>query len=483
MFEPTPPHNFEIEMGLLAALMSSPRAFDRICNTTQVEHFADDRHQAIYEAIATLSIKGKQVNAATLKTYFDASGTLADIGGTEYLARLQASAVTLINVEDYAAMLRDLWQRRTLMSLAVDLKATAAAPVFDSSADELIEQVMLDLEDVRSSSETGALASIDAAMESGYEMADEAHKRGGGLIGIPTGFIDIDEAMGGLEPGAVYVVAGRPSMGKSALALWMAWQAGRWMANNPVPWDKESKPGAGVYFASLEMTTVEFGYRLLGPLAGVPPFNMRTGKTNMEDFTRLAEARQAFRGVNLNIDQTPAQSISTIRARARAMKRRKGLGLIVVDHIGLMHASREAFKQGRLAVVSEITAGLKQLAKELNVPVVALSQLSRTVESRENKRPQLSDLRDSGTIEQDADVVMFCYRHAYYLERSKPERQPGENDAKWNERFDNWAQALDHVKDLGEVLIAKQRNGPVKDISMHFDGQMVRFSSLAKDAS
>lgn len=477
------PHNFEIEMGLLAALMASPTAYDKIAAISQPEHFADERHALIFEAIATLALRGKAANAATLKTFFDANGKLETMGGTKYLAALQASAVTIINVKEYALSLRDLWQRRTMMGMAVDIRAAAAHPTVDQTADDLIETVMMELEEVRNSSESGSVASIDTAMEEGERLADEAFKRGGGLIGLPCGFADIDQAIGGFEPGTLTLVAGRPSMGKSALALWMAWQAARWSSRNPLPWEKNGKAGAGVYFASLEMTTVEFGYRLLGPLAGITPFNMRTGRTSPDDFVKMNAARKEFRGVNLTIDQTPAQTLMTLRSRARAMKRRKGLAMVVVDHLGLMHASRETTKQGRVAVISELSAGLKVLAKELNCPVVALSQLSRAVEQRENKRPQLADLRDSGTLEQDADVVMFCYRQAYYLERAKPTRNPDESDAKWNERYDNWLAALDRCQNVGEVLIAKQRNGPVKDIEMHFDSEMVRFTDLAKDAA
>ena len=485
MTEPHPPHNFEIEMGLLAAMLANNRVFDMVSEISAPEHFADDRHGMVYEAIGTLVYSGKQANAATLKNFFEANGALAQIGGVEYLARLQAAAVTFINVQDYAYRLRDLWQRRAMMEIGKSITNDAATKFsLNETADVMLDAALLELEEVRSK-DPKASTSIFAAVSEAERMADEAVKRGGKLVGIPTGFVDLDRQIGGFEPGQLIVIAGRPSMGKSSLALWMAYNMARWCRENAVPWDKHAKPGAGVHFDSLEMSALEFGYRLIGPLAGVKPFDMRVGNLHPTAFSDINIAKERIRTLNLQIDETAAQTVMGIKARARAMKRRKGLAAVIIDHIGLMQASRDAFRQGgRVAVISEITAGLKQMAKELGVPVIALSQLSRQVEQREDKRPMLSDLRDSGTIEQDADVVIFCYRDSYYLERTEPKtKHPNESDAKFNERVQNWTEASEAARNVAEVIVAKQRNGPVGTVRMHFDQDMSRFSDLAKDAA
>lgn len=476
-----PPHNFEVEMALIAAVLANNRAFDKISSLTKAEHFSDYRHAEIFSECAKMISEGKQANAATLRLRFEATGILAELGGAEYLARLQANAVTIVNAQHYATILRDLYVRREAIGRGLDL-IEAVQKDHEAPADKIIEELMLDLETLREGSAASPIVSLADAMNAAVELSEKAWKRGGGLVGVPTGFADIDRQIGGLEPGQLYILAGRPSMGKSALALWASYHLSRWLVNNALPWDKEQRKNAGVYFASLEMPDVQFGFRLLGPLCGIEPFSMRVGQfKDGEPFTKMAKVQSELHKLPLFIDQTPAQSLVGIRAGARRVKRRQGLGLIVVDHIQLMRASDIARRQGRVQELSEITAGLKELAKELDAPVVALSQLSRQVEQREDKRPLLSDLRDSGTIEQDADAVMFCYRDEYYLRNAEPKQRPDESDIKFNERHQHYTERVLAAQGLAEVIIAKQRSGPVGTVKLHFDEKMAKFSNAARE--
>ncbi|HSV30312.1 MAG TPA: replicative DNA helicase, partial [Candidatus Omnitrophota bacterium] len=306
-----------------------------------------------------------------------------------------------------------------------------------------------------------------------------AYQRDGGLAGISTGLIDMDKKLGGLHPSDLLILAGRPSMGKTSLATNIAFNAAKaYKEEVDALGNKKAVDGAKVAFFSLEMSSEQLAARILAEQAEISSHKIRQGEMTNEEFERLVLAAQELHRLPLYIDDTPALSISAVRTRARRLKRQHGLGLIVVDYLQLLRGSG-ATSESRVQEVSEITRGLKALAKELDLPVIALSQLSRAVEQREDKRPQLSDLRESGSIEQDADVVMFVYREQYYLERAEPGRRPEESEEKFNERYDSWHKRLMEVVNTAEVIIAKQRHGPVGTVRLSFQGEFTKFGNLA----
>jgi replicative DNA helicase len=482
-----PPHNFEVEMGLLAALLANNRAFEKVSELLQPEHFADGRHGRIYDAIGKLAQKGQQANAATLKNYFEHDGELAEIGGADYLARLQAGAVTIINAQDYAQRIFDLYLRRQLIDIGTDVVNEAFAFDVDSDANtkiELAEQKLFDL--AEKGQAEGGFKTFNKALTAAIDMATLAFKRDGAVTGVTTGFTDLDDKLGGLHKSDLIILAGRPSMGKTALATKIAFNAAlsrqNWLERATLEGlDKDSPDAEGgvVAFFSLEMSAEQLANRLLSEQVEVPSDKIRRGEVAGEDFPKFVEAAQRLATLPLHIDDTPALSVSAVRTRSRRLKRTHGLGLIVIDYLQLLAPPPGARAEGRVQEISAITRGLKALAKELDVPVVALSQLSRAVEQREDKRPQLSDLRESGTIEQDSDVVMFVYREEYYHSRAEPSRRPEEDESKFNERHQKWQERGEQVMNVAEVILGKQRHGPIGTVRLRFDGQFTKFSDLA----
>lgn len=477
----TLPHNWEAEMALLGAILMNNAAYDAVAQFVNADDFADDRHRRIFEACAKLIESGRRADPITLKNYFDEDGSLVEIGGTQYLARLAAAVVTIINAPDYAKVVRECAVRRKLIDAGQRLIAEAQVGTIDLP--DIIDKAARALEDAGEARvRPGAIGSAIEAVDDALWKAQEAMNRGDGLVGIPSGLTDLDRLVGGYEPGNLYVKAGRPSMGKTGLGLTVAVNLAQYSARNPLPWNREGKPGAVVLYCSLEMSKEQLGFRLIGPLAKISPHNLRTGNVLAADLSRATDIRSLIASLPLIFDDTPGQTIMHIRAAARSLKRRRGLAAVVIDHIGLMKASEEARrKNNRAAEMSEISAELKALAKDLNAPIIALHQLSRAVESRDDKRPILSDLRDSGTIEQDADVVMFVYRDSYYLERAEPKRRPDESDTDFSERMYEWAQAREAAMNIGEIIVAKQRNGPVKTVRLKYDEEMMRWENLAHE--
>ncbi|CAA7622099.1 replicative DNA helicase [Magnetospirillum sp. SS-4] len=475
-----PPHNFEAEQALLGAIMLSNRAYEKVSEFLRPEHFADPTHGRIFAACGKLIERGQMANPVTLKTYFEGDGGLAEIGGPPYLAQLANAVVSVINAEDYGKLVFDLHLRRELIGLGEDLVNAAFTPDLDSSAMEQIGSAEAKLYDLATTGQTeGGFRDFRSVLIGAVEAAEAAHKREGKLSGVPTGLIDLDSKLGGLHDSDLLILAGRPSMGKTSLATNIAFNAAyAYKEEVDALGRKKAIDGAITAFFSLEMSSEQLATRILAEQAEIASHKIRQGELSNEEFERLVVAAQNLHRLPLHIDDTPALSISAVRTRARRLQRQHGLGLIIIDYLQLLRGS-SSNSENRVQEVSEITRGLKALAKELSVPVIALSQLSRAVEQREDKRPQLSDLRESGSIEQDADVVMFVFREQYYLERAEPGQRPDESPEKFNERHAKWQQRCEEVWNTAEVIIAKQRHGPVGTIRLSFQGEYTKFGNLA----
>jgi replicative DNA helicase len=479
--ERTPPVNFEAEQQLLGALLANNKAYDRVSEFLLPQHFADDRHARIFEAIGQLVTRGMIANPITLKTRFEQDQALAEIGGIQYLARLASSVVAVVNARDYARIVQDLYLRRQLIALGGDVVNDAYALEEDISAREQMEGAEQKLFDLARSGECeGGFKEFRVALAAAIDMAEQAYKRDGHVTGVTTGLRDLDKKLGGFHPSDLIILAGRPSMGKTALATKMAFAAaGALKERIGEDGTRQVVEGAKVAFFSLEMSAEQLATRLLSEVTQVPSDKIRRGEVRGEDFPRFVEAAQELHRLPLYIDDTPALSVSALRTRARRLHRTSGLGMIVVDYLQLLTLPANVRPESRVQEISAITRGLKAIAKELNVPVIALSQLSRAVELREDKRPQLSDLRESGSIEQDADVVMFVFREEYYHARAEPARRPEEDDGKFHDRYEKWQQRGQEIHNVAEVIIGKQRHGPIGTVRVFFDGTYTKFDDLA----
>jgi replicative DNA helicase len=469
----TMPHNVEAEKALLGAIFVNNRAFETISEFLRPGHFAYGPHGRIYEAAAKLIERGQIADPVTLKRYFEADAGLVDIGGPAYLAELAASAVTIINAGEYGRLIYDLFLKRELIALGEVVVNRAYGGDVEETATDQIEQAEQHLYDLAVTGEyEGGFQPFKDAVVSAIDMATAAHNRDGGLAGAATGFIDLDKLLGGLHKSDLIILAGRPAMGKTALATNIAYNAAYTYRHT------EGREGAVVGFFSLEMSAEQLASRILSEQSNISSDRMRKGELSNDEFNRLAAAATTLHALPIFIDDTPALSVSALRTRARRLKRQHNLGLIVVDYLQLISAVSTSRNDGRVQEVSEITRGLKTLAKELNVPVLALSQLSRAVEQREPPRPQLSDLRESGSIEQDADVVMFIFREEYYLERKRPGRRADDEEDDFNRRMEKWEEAKTKVANLADLIVAKQRHGPIGDVPLQFHGAFTRFADL-----
>ena len=472
----TPPHNIEAEQALLGSILVNNVAYEKVGEILQPEHFYDPVHGRIYGAVATLINRGQIADSKTLRGLFNDDPALANLGGAQYLADLAASVITIINAEDYARLVHDLYLRRQLIVLGEDVVNGAYRHDLDEPAKnqiEVTEQRLFEL--ARTGEIDRGFIKLEKALVASLRMAEEAHKRDSHVTGVTTGLRDLDRKMGGLQRSDLVILAGRPSMGKTALATNIAFNAAKAFH------DSDGKEGAAVAFFSLEMSSEQLATRLLGEQSQVPSDKIRRGEIKTDDFSKFLEAAKIMSRAPLYIDDTPALSVAALRTRARRLKRiAPNLGAIIIDYLQLLHGTSNKSGDNRVQEVSEITRGLKALAKELDIPVVALSQLSRAVEMREDKKPQLSDLRESGSIEQDADVVMFVYREEYYHSRSEPTQRPDENEGKFNDRYSNWQKRGAEISNIAEVIIAKQRHGPIGTVQLHFDGQFTRFSDLER---
>jgi replicative DNA helicase len=461
------PHNMEAEQGLLGALLVDNRAMEKIGDFLKPDHFFIPAHRRIFKAIEKLIERGQTASPVTLKSYFEKDEGLTGVGGAEYLAELASSVITVINAEDYGRTIYDLHLRRELISLSEDMAADAFEHSLERDANSAIETAEARLYSLAETGQIkGGFIPLKESVLTAIRIAEKAYKTEGHVTGVTTGLRDLDSKLGGLHPSDLLILAARPSMGKTSLAVNIAWNAAnRYAATG-------GNEGAIVGFFSLEMSDDQLATRILAEQANISGDAIRRGDIGEDDFRRFAEASQRLAQVPLYIDNASSLSIGALRTRARRLKRQHGLGLLMVDYLQLLSGtgSRQS-ESSRVQEMSEITRGLKSIAKELQIPVLALSQLNRGVEQREEKRPQLSDLRESGSIEQDADVVMFIYRDEYYLSRAQPDIQDHQKYAEWQEK-------MDRSMNIAEVIVAKQRHGPIGTVNLHFNGNVTRFSDL-----
>ena len=474
----SPPHNFEAEKALLGAILANNNAYDRVSSYLKAEHFADGVNGKIFEAASNLIERGQIADPITLHNFFENDGLVAEIGGTQYLAEIANSLINVINSAEYGRSIYDLYLKRQLIDLGENIVNRAYSVDINEQATQQIEQTEQQLYELATTGEIeGGFQDFKSSVVSAIGMAEIAHKRDGNLSGVSSGLRDLDGIMGGLHPSDLIILAARPSMGKTALATNIAFNAAYDYKFEIEPnGDKKTTDGAVVGFFSLEMSAEQLASRILSEQAQIASDKMRRGTLSNDEFDKLVLASQELHKLPIFIDDTPALSVSALRTRARRLKRNEGLGLIIVDYLQLMESSQRT--DNRVQEISEITRGLKTLAKELNVPVLALSQLSRAVEQREDKRPQLSDLRESGTIEQDADVVSFIFRQAYYDERGEPTQRAEESVDKFASRYTEWQERSEQNRFIAEIIIGKQRHGPTGTTKLHFNGMYTRFGDL-----
>ncbi|MEL6172494.1 MAG: replicative DNA helicase [Pseudomonadota bacterium] len=467
------PHSTEAEQQLLGAILTNNDVYDKVSSLIGPQHFHDPVHARIFEIASARIAKGHLASPVTLKTFLEDDEGLKELGGPAYLARLAGAAISAFAARDYAQMIYDMAVRRELIGLGRDIAGKAArADVEEEPYDQIVdaEQKLYKLSE-QGQSESGFQSFLKAVTDA-VNVANAAYKRDGGLAGVPTDLIDLDKKLGGLHKSDLLILAGRPSMGKTSLATNIAFNIAKTYKRGELPDGSEGAVEGGVVgFYSLEMSAEQLAARVLSEAAEVPSEQIRRGDMTEGEFRRFVEAAKTLESCPLFIDDTPALPISQLAARARRLKRTHGLDVLIVDYLQLVRPA--SAKDSRVNEVSEITQGLKAIAKELDIPVIALSQLSRQVESRDDKRPQLSDLRESGSIEQDADVVMFVYREEYYAEREKPSDDKLEEMAAWQER-------MERLHGRAEVIIGKQRHGPIGTVELSFEGRFTRFGNLAK---
>jgi replicative DNA helicase len=473
-----PPVNYEAEQALLGAILANNQSLEKVADFLRPEHFAEAVHGRIFEACCTLIERNQLANAISLKNLFQQDEALAEVGGAEYLERLQGSYVSIINAGDYGHTIHDLHLRRQLIALGEDVVNQAFDHDLDLPAKEQIESAEQQLYNLAESGQTeGGFQPFDNVLTLAIEMAEAARKRDGHIAGVATEFADLDKLLGGLQRSDLVILASRPSMGKTSLATNIAFNAAKARIRGQQVDDPDA--GAVVGFFSLEMSAEQLATRILSEASGVANDRIRRGELSDKEFDLVLQASNELSALPIFIDDTPAISVGQLRTRARRLKRQNELSLIVVDYLQLMRPTAGVQVDNRVQEISEITRGLKAIAKELDLPVLALSQLSRAVEQREDKRPLLSDLRESGSIEQDADVVMFIYREQYYLERAEPIQRPEENDDKFHERYERWKEKCDQVYGLSDIIVAKQRHGPIGTRKLSFQGATTKFSSYS----
>jgi len=462
--------NLEAEQSLLGTIILNNEYLSRVLEFLLPEHFYEPSHQKIYAQIIhnveKVSIVANQI---TLKQFFENDENIKAVGGAKYLSTLLASASGIFDIADYGRVIYDLALKRKLVMIGEDVVNRVYKTENNLSAQEQIEQAEANLFDLAEKGGNGKsdFRNISFSIKETLDKTLLARKRDSHISGVSTGFTDLDKMLSGLQQSDLFILAGRPSMGKTAIAINIAVNACKYL--NPNLDDKKNLKAVG--FFSLEMSSDQLASRILSMECSINATKFRTGQLSENEWEVIATRSAEIAKMPFFIDDTPALSISAIRTRARRMLRKNNLGLLVIDYLQLIRGSSSRSAENRVQEVSEITQGLKAIAKELNIPVIALSQLSRAVEQREDKRPQLSDLRESGSIEQDADVVAFIYRDSYYKERLRPP----ENEV---DKFQKWKSEMQQVAHKAEFIIAKQRNGPVGSIELFFDAEFTRFGNL-----
>jgi replicative DNA helicase len=471
----TAPHNIEAEQALLGAILTNNEAFYRVSDFLEPVHFYEPIHQKIYELASQLIRAGKVASPVTLKTFLPAEFEVGGLNASQYLARLAAEATTVINASDYGRTINDLAIRRNLIRIGEAMVNVAFDAPIDFAPREQIEEAERDLYTLAETGKYGAgFQLFKQALTTAVEMAANAYLREGKLSGLATGLKDLDAKMGGLQKSDLVIVAGRPGMGKTALATNIAYNvASAWQGETRADGHMHTVDGGIVGFFSLEMSAEQLATRIISERTAISSSTIRRGGITETDFEKIKDVSVQLEHLPFYVDETGGLTVAQLAARARRLKRQRGLDLLVVDYIQLLQGSSRRSQENRVQEVTEITTNLKALAKELNIPIVALSQLSRQVESRDDKRPQLSDLRESGSIEQDADVVLFVFREEYYLSNKEP--RPGSDDHL------KWQLEMDAAHGKAELIIGKQRHGPT--VQVHFDAAVTRFDNLAHAAN
>ena len=469
------PCNVEAEQAVLGALLVNNEVHDKLSAFLLPEHFFDPVHARVYELAGQRIQRGQIASPITMKTYFESDPGMAELGGAAYLLRLAEAAISVFNVLDYGRTVYDMAIRRELIRLGEDIADDAGDFLKDADAAAQIGQAEQRLYALAERGRfEGGFQSFAFSVKNAVDVANAAYQRDGGLAGISTGLRDLDRKLGGLHKSDLLILAGRPSMGKTSLATNIAFSIAKAYREGERPDGTRGCVDGGVVgFYSLEMSAEQLATRILAEQCEVSSEKIRRGDLEEVEFQKFVEVARELETKPLYIDDTPALSIGQLAARARRLKRQHGLDVLVVDYLQLVNGDGFRGSDNRVQEISQITRGLKAIAKELDIPVIALSQLSRKVEDREDKRPQLSDLRESGSIEQDSDVVMFVYREEYYLSRTEPREGTQEHI--------EWQEAMNGVFNVAEVIIGKQRHGPIGTEKLHFDGRFTRFSDLAQD--
>ena len=473
--------NFDAEIAVIGCLLWDNKSYEKIADFLIEDHFIDLNNKNIFKTIKRLLDKNILVTPITLKNYLEENDK-DSFDNYTYLNQIKDSAPSTQNAYQYARLLYDLHIKRSLIGIGKNIIQDTISNEEDLEGINLIENAENDLYNLSQTGSSDRKYSLfGESLKKAIDVIDQSFKREGKIAGLPSGLKDLDKKLGGFHNSDLIIIAGRPSMGKTALGTNIAFNAAKKFKEKEDEFgNKTTIDGGKIAFFSLEMSSEQLATRVLAEQSKISGDKMRKAELNKEDFKKIAKVSSELENLNLVIDDNPILTISSLRARARRLKRLYDIDMIIIDYLQLMSGSQNVRNDGRVQEISEITRGLKAIAKELNIPIIALSQLSRQVEQREDKRPQLADLRESGTIEQDSDVVMFIFRESYYLERMEPIKKPDEQNDRYNERHQRWRELCESRYNIADIIIAKQRHGPTGAIKTHFDPNFTKFSDLTR---
>ena len=473
--------NFDAEIAVIGCLLWDNKSYEKIADFLIEDHFIDLNNKNIFKTIKRLLDKNILVTPITLKNYLEENDK-DSFDNYTYLNQIKDSAPSTQNAYQYARLLYDLHIKRSLIGIGKNIIQDTISNEEDLEGLNLIENAENDLYNLSQTGSSDRKYSLfGESLKKAIDIIDQSFKREGKIAGLPSGLKDLDKKLGGFHNSDLIIIAGRPSMGKTALGTNIAFNAAKKFKEKEDEFgNKTTIDGGKIAFFSLEMSSEQLATRVLAEQSKISSDKMRKAELNKEDFKKIAKVSSELENLNLVIDDNPILTIPSLRARARRLKRLYDIDMIIIDYLQLMSGSQNVRNDGRVQEISEITRGLKAIAKELNIPIIALSQLSRQVEQREDKRPQLADLRESGTIEQDSDVVMFIFRESYYLERMEPVKKPDEQNDRYNERHQRWRELCESRYNIAEIIIAKQRHGPTGKIKTHFDPNFTKFSDLTR---
>ncbi|MCH2541766.1 MAG: replicative DNA helicase [Alphaproteobacteria bacterium] len=473
--------NFDAEIAVIGCLLWDNKSYEKIADFLIEDHFIDLNNKNIFKTIKRLLDKNILVTPITLKNYLEENDK-DSFDNYTYLNQIKDSAPSTQNAYQYARLLYDLHIKRSLIGIGKNIIQDTISNEEDLEGINLIENAENDLYNLSQTGSSDRKYSLfGESLKKAIDIIDQSFKREGKIAGLPSGLKDLDKKLGGFHNSDLIIIAGRPSMGKTALGTNIAFNAAKKFKEKEDEFgNKTTIDGGKIAFFSLEMSSEQLATRVLAEQSKISGDKMRKAELNKEDFKKIAKVSSELENLNLVIDDNPILTISSLRARARRLRRLYDIDMIIIDYLQLMSGSQNVKNDGRVQEISEITRGLKAIAKELNIPIIALSQLSRQVEQREDKRPQLADLRESGTIEQDSDVVMFIFRESYYLERMEPIKKPDEQNDRYNERHQRWRELCESRYNIADIIIAKQRHGPTGAIKTHFDPNFTKFSDLTR---